>query len=393
MPVPDSPPPPLRSFDVSEETGFIPESPPRTSLPPYFREWEGLVGRLSQELRSKRLRRAVHSLPELEFSERTLHGDQEWQRALVVLSFLFQGYLWQDGEAGLPEKMPAILSGPFHIVSERIGVPLVGVYAASALYNWHFLDPRKPLSLDNIHASVTYTGTEDESWFYMVALQVELEAIPALKAIWEGITARREGNTAILARCLATIESAITSMQRGLSRMFEKCNPKTFFVDIRPYFAGTRGLDVFPDGMIYEGIDTKPRKYYGSSAGQSSAIKAIDLYLGVVHTGRDAEFLKAMEDYMPRKHREFLRYLAQQPSLCQHVIDSRNVELMQQFNATVEAFARYRSYHITVVTRYIVNQRAHSVNASLDMKGTGGTNFMKFLKNVRDNTKAMMIPL
>ncbi|CAI8010937.1 Indoleamine 2,3-dioxygenase 2 [Geodia barretti] len=383
----------LLSFDISEETGFIPQRPPLSSLPPYFREWEGLVDQLSEKLQRKELRQAVHRLPEVGFSSETLHSDEEWQRALVVLSMLFQGYMWQDGEAGLPSKMPALLSVPFHRVTEKIGVPLVGVYTASALYNWHMLDPDKPMELDNIHANVTYTGTEDESWFYMVAVQVELEAVPALKAIWNGVSAKKEGDTAALVGHLAVIESAITTIHRTLRRMSERCNPKVFFVDIRPYFAGTKGLNVFPDGMIYEGVDSKPRKYYGSSAGQSSAIRAIDVFIGVEHTGPHAEFIIAMEDYMPRKHRQFLRHVAEQPPLRQYVVESQNKDLIQQFNATVEAFVRYRSYHITVVTRYIVNQRAHSVNASLDMKGTGGTHFMKFLKSVRDNTKDMMIHL
>ena len=385
--------PTLGSFDISEETGFIPERPPLASLPPYFREWEGLVGQLSEKLRCKELRRAVHGLPELEFSEETLQGDEEWRRALVVLSFLFQGYMWQDGEAGLPSKMPAVLSVPFHAVTQRIGVPLVGVYAATAIYNWHTLDSEKPMELENIHSNVTYTGTEDESWFYMISLQVELEAVPALRAIWDGVGTRTEGDTAGLVGHLATVESALTAMERGLRRMSEQCKPKVFFVEIRPYFAGTKGLDVFPDGMIYEGVDSKPHKYYGSSAGQSSAIRAVDLFVGVEHSGPDEKFLAAMEDYMPRKHRQFLRYLARQPPLRQYVVESRNEELIRQFNGVVEAFVRYRSYHITLVTRYIVNQRVHSVNASLDMKGTGGTHFMKFLKSVRDNTKAMMIPL
>ena len=78
MPVPESRPT-LRSFDISQETGFIPERAPLSSLPPYFLEWEGLVARLCEELRSKRLRLAVHALPRLEFSDETLHGDREWQ--------------------------------------------------------------------------------------------------------------------------------------------------------------------------------------------------------------------------------------------------------------------------------------------------------------------------
>jgi indoleamine 2,3-dioxygenase len=394
MAVADNPDPAsLGSFDVSEETGFVPEVPPLASLPPYFSKWERVARQLGDLLQGKQLRTAVHHLPELEFSDRTLQTEQEWQRALVVLSFLFQGYMWQDGEAGLPEKMPAILSVPLNTVTQRIGVPLVGVYAAGTIYNWCLLDPKEPMSLNNVHAMVTYTGTEDESWFYMVAIQIELEAVPALRAIWAGLAARAQGNSTELIVHLAVIESAITAMQRVLSRMSEQCDPKIFFVEIRPYFAGTKGLDVFPDGMIYEGVDSKPCKYYGSSAGQSSAIKAIDLFIGVQHTGSDAEFLTAMEDYMPLKHRQFLQYISQQPSLHQYVAESKNEDLIRQFNTTVEAFVRYRSYHVRVVTRYIVNQREHSVNASLDMKGTGGTHFMKFLKNVRDDTKAMMIPL
>ena len=106
----------------------------------------------------------------------------------------------------------------------------------------------------------------------------------------------------------------------------------------------------------------------------------------------ELQYLDAMLDYIPLTHRQFLQHLSKQPSLRQHVIDSNQEELIKQFNATVEAFVKYRSNHIILVTRYIVNQKAHTVNACLETKGTGGTHFMKFLKSVRDNTRALLIP-
>lgn len=383
----------LDDFDISEETGFLPEKPPLQSLPAYFSQWEETVSQLSNLLQNKQLRSAVHQLPVLEFSEETLHTVEEWRRALCVVSALFQGYMWQDGEAGLPSKMPSILAVPFNDVSKKIGVPPVGVYCALTLYNWHLLDPEKRLMVENLHAMITYTGTEDESWFYVVTLLIELEAVPAIKAMWEGVDAQAKGDNVQLIHSLASIESAVAAMLRALNRMSERCHPQVFYVDIRPYFTGTRGLDAFPNGMIYEGVDSKPLQYYGSSAGQSAAVKAIDVYFGVPHDGVDAQFQEAMKDYVPLKHRQFLQYLSQQPSLRQYVAESGHEDLIKQFNATIEAFANYRSYHIQLVTRYIVNQRVHSVNPTIDTKGTGGTDFMRFLKNVRDNTRAQKIPL
>ena len=119
--------PTLDEFDISEKTGFVPERPPLPSLPPYFRKWEDAVGQLSKLLQDKQLRRVVEQLPVLEFSEKTLDGTDQWRRALVVVSFLFQGYMWQDGQAGVPDKMPSILSVPMHSVTKKFGVPLVGV--------------------------------------------------------------------------------------------------------------------------------------------------------------------------------------------------------------------------------------------------------------------------
>ena len=382
----------LDAYEISENTGFVPEKPPLSSLPTYFNKWEELASQLSKLIQEKQLRKAVHQVPVLEFSDKTLRNVEEWRRALVVLTFVFQGYMWQEGESGLPSKMPSILSIPFNIVTQKIGVPLVGVYAGLVLYNWRLKDSNKPLSVDNLHSLFTFTGTEDESWFYMLTVQIELDAVPAIKAIYEGINAKQEGNTTKLISNLAVINSTIRVMQCTLERMSEKCNPQVFFVKIRPFFAGTKGLGAFPDGMIYEGVDSKPCQYYGSSAGQSSAVKAIDHFIGVQHSGLDAEFLDAMQYYMPRKHREFLQSIRlQKPSLRQYVIESHNEELIKQFNSTVGTFVKYRTYHLIMVTRYMVNQRRHSVNASLDTKGTGGTPFMSFLKNVRDNTKAMLI--
>ena len=386
--------PTLESFEISQETGFLPEKPALSSLSPYFSEWEKVVGQLSDLLRDKQLRDAVHKLPVLEFSERTLHSIEEWRRALIILSGLFQGYLWQEGEAGLPSKMPSILAVPFNNVSQKIGVPPVLTHASTVLYNWHLKDPEKPISLENLCAVVNHTGTEDESWLFMATISVELETVPAINAMWEGLAAREEGNNVMLIRSLAIIESTIAGMQLALNRMYEKCNPTTFYATVRPYLAGTKGLDAFPNGIVYEGVDTKPQQYYGGSGAQSAPVKAIDIFLGVHHDGMELEYLNALLDYIPLKHRQFLQYLSKQPSLRQYVIDSNQEELIKQFNATVEAFAKYRSDHIILVTRYIVNQKAHTVNinASLKAKGTGGTHFMKFLKSVRDNTRALLIP-
>lgn len=380
--------PTLNGFDVSEKTGFVPDNPPLASLPPYFSKWEEAVGQLSKLLQEKQLRRAVHQLPVLEFSEKTLQGADQWRRALVVVGFLFQGYMWQDGQAGIPDKMPSILSVPMQSVTQKFGVPLVGVYAGTSLYNWRLQDAAGPLSHENIRAVVTYTGEEDESWFYANTLQVEIAAAPALNAMLKGAAAQAERKDEELASCLADIASAAKNMEKALKRVNEGCKPSVFFSGFLPFFSGSISV---PNGMIYEGVDTEPRKYHNFTAAQSSSVKSLDFFLGVKHNPQNSEFLDAMMDYMPQKHRDFLQFLLKQPSLRQYVVDSRNDELIKSYNAAIEAFVSFRSYHIIVVTKYVINQIAQM--SGNDGKESGESPLMSKLKSVRDSTKAAMINL
>lgn len=382
----------LSDFQVSPDTGFIPATPPLTRLPgKYFAQWEDLLLQLPQLIKNKKLRAEVDRLPEVEFSSTTLQSQEEWIRAYIVLCFLGQSYIWMDGQRGLVNKVPQKIAIPWCLVSDHLHMKPVICYAATASYNYSLRDPQQPWNGDNLHANVTFTGTKDESWFYMVPLLMELAAVPTLRAIEHVFRDMSCQKDASVQQCLETIQKSLSDMRKELKRMNEKCQPVTFYLDIRPFQAGSKGLDAFPEGIIYEGVSPEPKQFHGASAGQSSIVHTFDIFLGTKHSGSDKQFLDAMLQYMPVGHKKFLEMLQQAPSVRDYCKRSRNDDLITSYNCAVQEFTEFRTDHVILVTRYIVNQQSHSVNPTLDKKGSGGTDFMQFLKKVRDDTSQLLI--
>lgn len=382
----------LSDYQVSRETGFLPDSPPLGILPgEYFTPWEELISHLPELNKTKQLRAAVGGLPDRDFSHLTLKSEAEWRRAYVLLTFIGQSYIWGMGQNGLVDKVPSKIAKPWCRVSDHLCLKPVVCYATTVLYNFSLRNTQDPWNAENLVINNTFTGTEDESWFYVVPLLIELAAVPAFRAI-EGVFGDmrccRDTN---VSTCLQVVQESLKTMRKELARMFEKCRPVTFYKEIRPFQAGSKGLDVLPDGIIFEGVDSKPRRYNGASAAQSSVIHVFDIFLGASHSGSEKDFLETMRSHMPQKHTDFLRKLGEMPSIRDYCIRSRNNDLITRYNSAVEEFGRFRSDHVIMVTRYIVNQQQHSVNPSLNTKGSGGTDFMKFLKKVRDETVDLLI--
>lgn len=384
----------LSDYQISPETGFLPAEPPLARLPgEYFAQWEDLVSHLPELNRTKKLRAEVNKLPERDFNHSTLDSEAEWRRAYTILCFIGQSYIWGEGQEGLVDKVPRKLAIPWCHVSSHLKLNPVGCYASTVLYNFHLQDQKAMWDFDNFRTPCSFTGSKDEEGFYVSFMLMEILTAPALRAISRVFDDMANHRDAAVQVCLQTITHCLQKIRVEVKKMAGRCKPATFYTDIRPFQAGSKGLDALPNGIIYEGVDDgEPQQYRGANAGESAIIYAIDIVLGTTHYGDGKEFITEMKSYMPQKHREFLERLAQMPPIREYCKNSGSSDLVTSFNGTIKELAKFRTDHVILVTRFIVNQKQHSnVNPTLSAKGSGGTDFMKLLKKIRDETLKFMI--
>jgi indoleamine 2,3-dioxygenase len=184
----------------------------------------------------------------------------------------------------------------------------------------------------------------------------------------------------------------------------------------------------YPDGDGSTGTWMQIR---GGSNGQSSMIQFFDVVLGVHHTSKGNSnphssagdqnketpcFHDEVRDYMPAPHRRFLLHISRMGSIRELAnlppTSPEQESFCAAYTRTTEALVLFRNKHIGIVTRYIVlpSQRAAAagmnkknlatVSANVhkgeenqsngetheELKGTGGTSLIPFLKQTRDET-------
>jgi len=169
----------------------------------------------------------------------------------------------------------------------------------------------------------------------------------------------------------------------------------------------------------------EPKELLGPSAGQSSILQALDIFLGVNHYSSLEEekelteesnrsLLKRMRLYMPRHHRNFLTHLENNPRPLRQLVisvssgavdpDQTGHVLVKAYNDTVIALKELRSTHMIIVTLFIIGPARHdrlsptsedrlafTRDGQLLVKGTGGTDMVRFLKGIRDQTGETLI--
>ena len=395
-----------KEFEISVSMGFLPEVPPLERLPDEFITWEKLMDMLTELISKSQLRKEVdNNFPLLTVSNQSLPTERHWMRAYCVLTFLSQGYLWQNGEEGVPAKLPKQLAVPWWEVSQRLGLPPIATYAGVVLWNWRVRDPSAPIALENIEMLNNYTGTRDEEWFYYISLAVELSAVKGIVEARNCLKGMQSGDISKVINCLESVTACIAQMKVTSNRMYEECKPDVFYGKIRHFQAGSKNMKAFGEGLIFEGVDDEPKVFNGASAAESSTLPVFDILLGVEHSGEAKRFLDQQKWHMPRAHRQFLLALSLQPSLRTFVLQNKsNKELTGAYNKCVTELGEFRNNHIVLVTRYIIvpsssntKKPVESVTThdtrqpDLATRGTGGSDFMVFLKSVRDDTLKCII--
>ena len=373
----------------------------------------------------------------------------------MLLAFITHAYIWggdKPEEVGKAlsnslvilmavQRVPQPLSIPFLRICQHLEVPPVATYAGVCLWNFRPIFADEPIdSLENLSTLTTFTGSLDESWFYLVSVAIEARGAPIIPLMLEAIAAARVQDSRTVTECLHSMAERLDELGTLLVRMYENCDPHVFYHRIRPFLAGSKNMaDAgLPNGVIYEdGSDDEPwRQYGGGSNAQSSLIQFFDIVLGVEHrpTGErrnessESEpegtappprhnFIQEMRSYMPGPHRRFLEHVSNVANIRDYVESHRlNRSLSIAYDASLAMLRSLRDKHIQMVSRYIIvksrESRSHSRSISprsapqpvnlatankkhdskdgrlgiKKLRGTGGTALIPFLKQARDET-------
>lgn len=430
--------PRLEDYDVSELYGFLPSEYPLEVLPDsYYRPWENIVRNLQGLILSKRLRGVVDNLPVL--STDHLRSLPEWRRAYLILAFVSHAYIWGGDRPS--ERVPPNIATPFMTICRRLELPSVATYAGVVLWNYRPLFDDEPIdSLENLATLTTFTGSLDESWFYLVSVAIEARGAPIIPLMLHAIQAARQGDKLTVTECLRSFAERLDELGSLLVRMYENCDSHVFYHRIRPFLAGSKNMaDAgLPNGVIFDtgSEDDHFVQYSGGSNAQSSIIQFFDLVLGVEHRptgtsshsnphtqdgpndpapavqGPSANFIHDMRTYMPGPHARFLVHVSSIANIRQFVTRNRHDRaLVIAFDACLSMLRTFRDKHIQMVSRYIIvksrESRSHSRSLSprsapkvervniaeaskekkgSGLRGTGGTALIPFLKQARDET-------
>ena len=293
-------------------------------------------------------------------------------------------------------------------------LPPVLTYAAANLWNFTCQSGDDFSDLDKLRLCFSFTGTESESWFFLISVAMEAKAAGILQTMTTALDAVKARDYDGVVTGLEELRRCIDSVAQLLERMYEKCDPMTFYHRIRPFLAGSQNMAAagLPRGVLYDEGDGvgEWRQLRGGSNGQSSLIQFFDVVLGVEHNGhgdkKHASFHEEVREYMPGPHRRFLVQVARMGSIRELAMVAPHTDAQQRlrdaYTAATAALTAFRQKHISIVTRYIIlpskqpwkgktgkQNLASSSSTSKDdeqLTGTGGTALVPFLKKARDET-------
>ncbi len=296
---------------------------------------------------------------------------ESWlQHYYVRVGFLASAYVNQIGQPAV-NTLPANLAVPLVDVCRRLNRPPILSYDGYALYNWRRFDPAGPIALGNIDTLQNFVHLYDEHWFILVHVEIEAIAARILAAIDQMAPALAAGDSLVVNRALIEIGDAVWQQVGVLRRIPEHMDPAVYYKSFRPYIR-------FFEHVVYEGVDATALDYRGETGAQSSIMPTLVALMKIPHRPSQlTNHLADMQNFMPADHRVLIAQVAALPEV-------KPLADKEPFNNVLEAMAVFREVHYGWANEYIHKRVT-------DPRGTGGTPYMQWLRQLIDETRGHKI--
>jgi indoleamine 2,3-dioxygenase len=359
---------------VFTKRGFLPETDPldRFVMHPELNDLNELGRDLPSMLADRGFQRFLKQRRIPEWPEDSVRPETlaELRLYYVRLGFLASAYInhvLSPPQTLLPRNLAVPLCRACHLLDR----PPILSYDGYALYNWKRFDPDGPIALGNIDTVQNFVHMYDEHWFILVHVEIEQIASRLLAAIAKTQRALPQKDFTTVSQGLRDIALAIWRQVEVIRRIPEHMDPFLYYKTFRPYIR-------FFESVVYEGVTEAPLDYRGETGAQSSIMPTLVAFMKIPHQPTMlTDHLADMRRFMPREHRELIDEVQRMP-------DFRGQVDKDAYNEVLEAMATFREVHFGWAMEYI-HKRVE------DPRGTGGTPFMKWLKQLIDETRGHMV--
>lgn len=390
-------------FSVGPENGFMPRQRPLLELPAQFADLDTILKDMPIELPGNRQGLlATGGLRDAVLKRLTLHDvtsvlqDNRLTTALfrdysvLASAYLLEPshlYMMATGKYGeARDHLPASIAVPLCKLAKHLDTfPFLDYAQAYALNNWSKVDESKPMDWKNIQTFRKFQGGVDEQGFIIVHIAMANHTRKQVTAAQEVILGAGTGNIDRLTDGLNAHADFLKQILEVFVDMWNASSPKKY-LGFRTFIMGITGnSDIFPRGVLYEGVDKIPKSFRGETGAQDSIIPSTDNLLQMSYPqNKLVEYLMELRDYRPKDHRAYVEWV-KQAAIKAAVKDTahstsrsslallRNLDFVQQM----------RSQHWSMTKQYIIKNTKHP-------KATGGTPITTWLPNNLGSTLEYM---
>ena len=384
-------------FSIDPKNGFLPIKEPLRNLPSRYETLQQLIdempvlkedGNPGILANHGSIEEAIKILPNyLDLVK--LEKDSFVNAALFrAYSFLASAYtlspshhkFLKTGKYGMAnDRLPSNISQPFVYISNSLGVyPWLDYHYAYSLGNYFKIDKEKGFNWSNLSMAAKFSGMDDERGFIMLHVDINQHSPDLVKSAF-GV-ANSKNNESSLNKSLKLFANTLKKINERRRVMWEASRWK-HYNDFRVFIMGIKGNEeIFPNGLIYEGVWDKPKYFRGQTGAQDNIIPTADIVSGVINFYPENQLTKYLLDlrkYRPICVQNFFEILTKEmrcAPLLKRLTKTDNQLGMYYLMSAYEEIYFFRNGHWQFVQKFIMQNTKYA-------KATGGTPIISWIPN------------
>lgn len=277
------------------------------------------------------------------------------------------------------DTLPSNLAQPFATVAQKLDVfPWLDYHFAYSLGNYHKIDPSEGYAWTNLEMSAKFSGKDDERGFIMLHVDINQYSPQLIEAVFGIVNSANDSER--LTNSLKLFADTLHHMNDRRKLMWEASRWK-HYNDFRVFIMGIKGNDdIFPNGLLYEGVWEEPKAFRGQTGAQDNIIPTADIVSGVIDyypQNQLTKYLLDLRQYRPKCVQHFFhdleKTMKEKPLMTQLINTNNQVGMIELMRAYEEIYL-FRNGHWQFVQKYIMQNTAYP-------KATGGTPITSWIPN------------